>query len=89
MSEAKWIVQLFGDIYSTAWELSVVKEDNKHGRKSWGWFDESKLLISHNGGPCKWPLAKGLGSKFIAIAEELAEELNKELGIKDEPKQAE
>ena len=76
VAENKWLAQVFGDPNGTAWEISVVRENNKHGRKSWGWFDSEKLLVSHNGGPCKWPLATGLGDKMIKLAQELANQLN-------------
>ena len=54
----KWTVQVFGKCGSDSWEISVVRLDNVHGKKSWGWFDDSKLLISHNGGPCHWPISR-------------------------------
>jgi hypothetical protein len=72
----KWIVQVFGNPNGTSWEISVVRESNEHGRNDYGWFDENKLLVSHNGGPCHWGLAPGLGDKMIQIANELADELN-------------
>lgn len=72
----KWLTQVLGDPDSGSWEISVVREDNYHGRKSWGWIDENKLLVSHNGGPCIWPLAKGLGSKMVKLADDLRDELN-------------
>lgn len=74
--EYKWIAQVKGDPYGVSWEISVVRSDNEHGQKSWGWFDDRKLLISHNGGPCQWPLAPGLGPMMIKIAELFAESLN-------------
>jgi hypothetical protein len=52
----KWKVQIFGKRNSEIWEISVVREDNKHGQRSYGWFDEKKFLVSHNGGPCRWPV---------------------------------
>lgn len=76
----KWIVEVKGDPHKTScpadWEISVVREDNEHGLKSWGWFDENKLLISHSGGPCKWPLPPGFGKLMIRIAEDYARHLN-------------
>jgi len=72
----KWLAQVKGDPEANSWEISVVRSDNEHGQKSWGWFDERKLLISHNGGPCHWPLAPGLGKQMIQIAERYADDLN-------------
>lgn len=72
----KWIAQIKGNPNSSAWEISVVKKANEHGRRSWGWFDEDKLLISHNGGPCEWPLAPGIGLLMIELAKKYADYLN-------------
>lgn len=76
MMRGKWIPQVKGDPNGRSWEISVVREDNRHGRISWGWFDAGKLLVSHNGGPCDWPLAPGLGPVMVAVACELADYLN-------------
>jgi hypothetical protein len=64
----KWIVNVFGDVDGDTWEVSVVREDNFHGLRSWGWFDANKLLVSHNGGPCHWRLAPGLGKTMVDMA---------------------
>lgn len=76
MESHYWIAQTFGDPNGDTWEISVVRSDNEHGQKSWGWFDKRKLLISHNGGPCPWPLAPGLGPKLVEVAEAYAKHLN-------------
>ena len=73
----KWISQIKGNPNSKSWEISVVRENNDHGRASWGWFGADKILISHNGGPCDWPLGKGLGPLMVVLAEKYAEYLNK------------
>lgn len=74
-----WKVQVFGDVNSGSFEISVVWSENAHGQQSWGWFDKEKLLISHNGGPCDWPLAPGLGPLMIEVAHRYAKMLNKGL----------
>lgn len=74
--KGRWLLQIKGDVNSDSWEISVVREDNIHGKLSWGWFDENKLLVSHNGGPCSWPLAPGLGEKMIEIGNTLTRQLN-------------
>lgn len=71
-----WIAQVKGDPDSKHWEISVVRLNNTHGRASWGWFDENKLLVSHNGGPCHWPLVQGLGPVMVQMAHAIADELN-------------
>lgn len=73
-----WKVQVFGEKCSKSWEISVVRSDNTHGQKSWGWFDERKLLISHNGGPCQWPIVEFVWDKHIHTANELCDKLNAE-----------
>ena len=78
---AAWLVQVRGNVNGGAWEISVVREDNAHGRASWGWFDDRKLLVSHNGGPCSWPLAPGLGPVMVEIAHKLCDHLNNGGGL--------
>lgn len=73
---SKWIVNVKGQANSSSFEISVVREDNSHGIKSYGWFDKNKLLISHNGGPCSWPLIPIVWDKMIELAKEVANELN-------------
>lgn len=78
--KGKWIAQIKGDPNGTAWEISVVREDNEHGRLSWGWFDENKILISDSGSG-QWPLGKGLGPLMVEIAYRYAAYLNRPEGI--------
>lgn len=75
-NKAVWVAQVKGNPYGNSWEISVVRSDNEHGQLSWGWFDENKLLISHNGGPCRWPLAPGLAPLIVEVAHRYAEMLN-------------
>lgn len=72
----RWIVKVFGRAGAESFEISVVRSDNEHGQKSYGWFDENKLLISHNGGPCHWPVIKPVWDRLIKAAQEVADELN-------------
>ena len=73
---SKWMMQVKGERCSSSWEISVVREDNEHGQISWGWFDDTKILISHNGGPCKWPIPGFVFDQQIKIAEEVTRRLN-------------
>lgn len=73
---ALWEVQVKGRKYSSSWEISVIRKDNEHGHRSWGWFDDTKLLVSHNGGPCSWPIVEFVWDEQIRIAHELCEKLN-------------
>jgi hypothetical protein len=72
----KWIVDIKGMAGSRSFEISVLREDNQLGIKSYGWFGSDKLLITHNGGPCQWPLDKIVWSKAVKLAHEVADELN-------------
>ena len=42
--KVKWVVDI--KEYGKSFEISVLRDDNAHGKKSYGWFDENKLLIS-------------------------------------------
>lgn len=46
-----WIVQCLGDIDKPRdqYELSVIRSDNAHGRRSWGWGDENKIILFGTG----------------------------------------
>lgn len=76
MKKAKWIVNIKGGAGQRDFEISVVRSDNKHGIKSYGWFDENKLLVSHNGGPCQWPLMPIVWQHVVDAAEATAKLLN-------------
>jgi len=71
-----WEVQVKGEKLSKSWEISVVRIDNEHGHASWGWFGETKLLVSHSGGPCRWPIVGFVWDEQIRIAHELCAKLN-------------
>lgn len=79
----EWLVQVFGSAESGSWEISVVRSDNEHGHKSWGWFDDRKILISHDGGPGRWPYAKAVWNAQIRTAHEIRDMLNagQDIGI--------
>lgn len=72
----EWSVEVKGEAGSRDWEISVVRKGNSHGRSSWGWFDKNKILISHNGGPCHWPIPKYVFYENVRIAEEVCRKLN-------------
>lgn len=76
--KAPWIVAVRGEAESPSFEISVLRSDNELGLRSYGWFNESKLLITHNGGPCSWPLTQKVWDKQLEVAYSVAEELNDE-----------
>jgi hypothetical protein len=71
-----WIVNVKGGPRS--WEISVVKADNTHGIRSYGWYGEDKILVSALDGHSP-KLAPNLRSSLIEVAEKLAHELNSPL----------
>lgn len=73
---AKWVVAIKGKAGERYFEISVLRDDNEHGKASYGWFDADKLLITHNGGPCHWPLMQKVWDKCVEAANEVALELN-------------
>ncbi len=73
----KWIVNVKGRLGDN-FEISVVREDNEHGILSYGWFDDNKLLISHNGGPCPWSVTSRIWNGLMELASVVASELNME-----------
>lgn len=72
----QWSVQVHGEPDGEQWEISVIRDDCDSAQRAWGWFDEKKLLISHNGSHCRWPLAHGLGVVMVNVATQYAKYLN-------------
>lgn len=76
--KAKWIVDIKGSANSESFEISVIREDNEHGKDSYGWHDENKLYISGSGGPCQDCLTEKVWGKMVILAQEVADEMNME-----------
>ena len=76
MTANRWVVDIKGGPDCRSFEISVLRENNEHGRRSYGWFDEDKLLISSSGGPCHDNLVPLVWRKMVALAHEVADELN-------------
>jgi hypothetical protein len=72
----KWVVNIKGKPESTSFEISVVRDDNEHGKKSYGWIGDDKILITHDGGPGTCSLTKTVWDKCVKVAHEVADELN-------------
>jgi hypothetical protein len=77
----QWITQVFGKRNSAHWEISVVREDNKHGRRSWGWFDDRKIMISSSVPHSDWTIPGYVFDQQVKIAGEIARRLNAGEGI--------
>ena len=75
---AKWVVNKKGGPSVDSFEISVIRDDNRHGKESYGWFDKNKLLISSSGGPCRTKITRQVWDKLLAVAHEVADELNNE-----------
>ncbi len=71
-----WIVDTKGGPNKPSFEISVLRADNEHGIHSYGWFGEDKLLVSHNGGPCSWPVTSRVWKGLVELATTVADELN-------------
>lgn len=74
----RWVVHTKGRAGDKSFEIAVLRADNSHGIESYGWFGENKLLISHNGGPCDWPVTRYVWGELIGVASRVASHLNQE-----------
>tara|TARA_R110000765_G_scaffold242879_2_gene345345 strand:+ start:253 stop:735 length:483 start_codon:yes stop_codon:yes gene_type:complete len=71
---AKWYVNVKGQAGKDCFQISIVRDDNTHGKKSGGWFnDDEKLLISSY---TYAHLTTRVWDKMIKLAQETADELN-------------
>lgn len=76
----RWRVQIHGKAGDKSFEISVVNIDKiNSAQRYFGWFDENKLLITHNGGPCHWPLKPFVWDKMLKLAQEVADNLNSDV----------
>jgi hypothetical protein len=73
---AKWVVDIKGSAGKGSFEISVLRDNNELGKRSYGWIGENKLLITHSCGPRHWPLTKIVWDKLVNLAHEVADELN-------------
>lgn len=71
--KGKWIAQVHGN--ERDFEITVVRTDNKHGRKSWGWVSkrDNKLMIACNDGG---EMPPNVYQKLKRLAKETAAEMN-------------
>ena len=76
-ASGSWEVQVKGKACSESWEISIVRQSNQLGHESWGWFDDNKLLVSHNGGPCHGPLIRPVWDRMIRAAHEVCDALSR------------
>ena len=74
----KWIVDVKTDDEDQEFEVSVVRDDDKHGLCSWGWFTEYKIHIASSGrmGICSNNLMDAIIEAAKKEANIMADELN-------------
>jgi hypothetical protein len=73
---AKWVVNVKGGC-GRSFEITVLRDDNVHGKRSYGWMDHDKLYISGSGGPCNDVIKlKSTWEGLLKIAQATADELN-------------
>ena len=77
----KWVVSIKGRP-SAVYEISVVRENNRHGLSSYGWFDDSKKLISQ-----ARSYERGVPTRFVwarlkRLAKDTADHMNRQERIK-------
>ena len=83
----RWLVQTLGTPEDGGnFELSIVREDFDHGRRSWGWFGTAKIFISGQPDgfncvfpPCAW-------RHILAAAEATAAEMNQTEAVASAPR---
>ena len=75
MDSYKWIVHPFSYKEKGHREVSVVHESNFHGLKSYGWFDDRKILLSQDS--IYGNVHDDVISASIVIANNMALSLNK------------
>lgn len=71
-----WVVDSKGIYGDTHWEISVLKDSNKHGKESFAWFGPQKLYISA-GSDITHRVSKEVWTKLVRIASDLANEMNR------------
>ena|SRR5882762_7698035 len=73
-----WIVDVKGGPNKAPFEISVLRADNEHGKRSYGWFDADKLYISSDGGPCHYTVSDRVWKALLGVAQATADLLNLE-----------
>jgi hypothetical protein len=71
----KWKVNVFG-CSGTYYEISVLREEFKHGQISYGWNGPEKIIISSSGGPCGYVVPPFVFDRLVKVAVDFCAELN-------------
>ena len=70
-----WLVNVHGDP-NKSYEISVLRDNNVHGKRSYGWADTNKIIISGSGGPCNYTVPPFVFDRLVKLAQEFARHLN-------------
>ena len=74
---SKWVVHTKGGYTTDGFEICVIRDNNKHGKESYGWFDKNKILVSESGSLCKNKIAnKIIWDGLVELAHKVADILN-------------
>lgn len=77
--KGRWLAQVKGwSSYGQGFEVTVVREDNTHGRESWGWIGAHKVLVME--GKTTKSAWRHLEAPLRKYAEEQAAKFNREEG---------
>lgn len=58
------------------WEIAVVRSSNTHGKESYGWSGEDKILISDTFGDGSGCISKNVFDAMLRVAKEICDDLN-------------
>ena len=75
--KAPWVVDVKGNP-GRSFEISVLREDNVHGKISYGWTGYNKKHIAGSGGPCRYTVSESVFDALIEVACAEAARLNAE-----------
>lgn len=77
--KAKWVVHTKGGRTTNGFEICVIRDDNRHGKESFGWYGKDKIYISDCGGPCHNKIVnKMIWDGLVELAHKVADALNSE-----------
>lgn len=87
MKRAPWVVHVKGDPSSfEPFEVSILRDDNNHGKESFGWgmgyygypngwLDVSKIVLAE-GNKGSWSTVPGLAETMLATARKICRNMN-------------
>ena len=79
MNKAKWVVHTKGGYTTQSYEVCVIRDDNTHGKRSYGWIGKDKIHIGSDGGPCRYSIQhKMIWDGLLELAHKVADHLNAE-----------